>query len=342
MIKTIQENLNFIKVQLNEISNTNNDELFNKYKGIMMTFSDIIKEIFDKSNSQNLILNTNHSKNESQTITKSKTKTNNTNSNNITNNYSNNRQYNILFDYPDNFEYFSNNIENEKKYIQLLLYGSIEVLFMILSYGNIFISDSKKTSKITFDFFCQNIKYIVGLYNKEIVFSIFNKIFFIYKNFDNYVQQYYLKKLKELFKILEEILDINKIEKDKVIIYNKYKNKIDSFKILEKSKDITLFKSQKNISFVPIINLREDIKNFFNEPKVLINTLEELDKESKIIKEINEKNEAILFKGCCEINKQYLYIFKKIMDKIDSISANPNIVKIFFDIIFRSSILDAK
>ena len=151
----------------------------------MITFSDIIKEIFDKSNSQNLILNTNHSKNESQTITKSKTKTNNTNSNNITNNYSNNRQYNILFDYPDNFEYFSNNIENEKKYIQLLLYGSIEVLFMILSYGNIFISDSKKTSKITFDFFCQNIKYIVGLYNKEIVFSIFNKIFFIYKNFDN-------------------------------------------------------------------------------------------------------------------------------------------------------------
>ncbi len=338
MIKTIHENLNFIKVQLNEISNTNNDELFNKYKGIMITFSDIIKEIFDKSNSQNLILNTNHSKNESQTSTKSKTKTNNTNSNNITNNYSNNKQYNILFDYPDNFEYFSNNIENEKKYIQLLLYGSIEVLFMILSYGNIFISDSKKTSKITFDFFCQNIKYIVGLYNKEIIFSIFNKIFFIYKNFDNYVQQYYLKKLKELFKILEEILDINKIEKDKVIIYNKYKNKIDSFKILEKSKDITLFKSQKNISFVPIINLREDIKNFFNEPKVLINTLEELDKESKIIKEINEKNEAILFKGCCEINKQYLYIFKKIMDKIDSISANPNIVKIFFDIIFRSSI----
>ena len=86
MIKTIQEKLNSIKVQLNEISNTNNDELFNKYKDIMITFSNIIKEIFDKSNSQNLILNTNHSKNESQTITKSKTKTNNTNSNNITNN----------------------------------------------------------------------------------------------------------------------------------------------------------------------------------------------------------------------------------------------------------------
>ena len=331
-----EENLNYIKVKLNEMANNCEEDLYNKYKGIMKEFSKIIKEIFDKLNENNRLLNSNQINNESNTNTRAITGINNSNSNNNTNNRSGNNIFNRFYN-PNNFEEVNKNGENEKKYIKLLTYYSIEVLFLILSYGNIFISDSKKTSKITFDFFCENIEYFIKLYNKEIVFSIFNKIFFIYKNFDKKVQEYYLKKFKELFKILEGIIDKNDIKQDKIIIYNKYKNKIDSFTSLKNSEDFILFKSEKNISFVPIINLRDDIKNFFNEPKILINTLEELDKESQIIKELNEKHEEIIFKGCCELNKQYLYIFKKIMDKIDKMSANPNIVIIFFNIIFRST-----
>ena len=331
----IQENLNYIKSKLDKLSNIY-DNLYNEYYDIMRTFSDVIGKLFIKLNSNRQNLSNKNRNTQTSTAISSNSKSNNMNLNDNRNNFFDNDQYH-QFLLTNNDDYIENNMENDQQNIQLLIYDSIEIIFLIFSYGNIFISDSKKTSKITFEFFYQNINYIIVIYNKEITLALFNKIYFIYKNFDKTIQKSYLPKLKEIFKRLEEILDTYNIEKENIIIYNKYKNIIDSLTLSEKNEDLSLFKSQKNISFVPIINLSQDIKNYFNEPKVLLETLNELDEESKIIKTINEKHQEIMLKGLCEINKQYLYIFKKIMDKIDSISSNENIVQIFSNIILRSS-----
>ena len=325
-----------IKIELCEISNQIGSNISKKYNQLIRKFGEFIKEFLKKKKKiQNIqshiipIINSNNSP--STTINfkinyDTETISNNTNSNNL---YNLNNFQNSFIDIKID--------DNQNEYnIKLLQYKCLEIIFLIFSYGNVFINHEYKTSIKTFDFFSDYIEYINKLFDENIMLSIFNKIFYIFKNFDEDFQKEKEEEFRKIFNILRKLLD--KKNKEDFLIFNKYQSKLNSLNNKEKKKkeENILIKSE-NIPFVPIINLSESVKDFLNKPEALLNLFDELNNESKIIEKMNQKHDERIFIGLSEINKQYIYIFKKIIDKIDSNYSNETLKQIYLNIIFRST-----
>ena len=125
--------------------------------------------------------------------------------------------------------------DNQNEYnIKLLQYKCLEIIFLIFSYGNAFINHEYKTSIKTFDFFSDYIEYINKLFDENIMLSIFNKIFYIFKNFDEDFQKEKEEEFRKIFNILRKLLD--KKNKEDFLIFNKYQSKLNSLNNKEKKK----------------------------------------------------------------------------------------------------------